>query len=125
MATTPTPSPTQDAPPNFYSQAAKMSGGGAAPSAAKPGADDAKTFLESTAKLLPILDKLSKLKPNGKEVSKYIKAASLAIQKAKEFALDGDNGDSSSGTPADASGDATPSAGAQPPPDTGATGATS
>jgi hypothetical protein len=121
MATTPTPTP--DTPPNFYSQAAKMSGGGAP--ASKPAPEDSKNFLDATAKLLPIFDKLAKLKPNGKDISKYIKAASLAIQKAKEFALDGDNGDSSSGTPADASGDATPSAGAQTPPDTGATGATS
>ena len=118
MATTPTPTPGQ-APPNIYQAAA-----GASAPKAKPSGDDKQEFLTSVTKLLTILGKMGKMKPGGVDISKYMKAAADAVEKAVE-AVYGGKQDDSTGTSTDTTGDAEASASATPPPDTGATGATS
>lgn len=118
MATSPLPSASSDAPPNFYQQAAQMSGG----KPKKAASDDKQEFLTSVTKLLSVLGKMGKMKPNGVDISKFMKAAADSVEKALQ-ATSGD-GDTSGGATGDATGDAGASAGASPPPDTGATGAT-
>ena len=118
MATSPLPGASQQAPPNFYQQAAAMSG-----SKAKPSPDDKQEFLTSVTKLLSVLGKMGKMKPNGVDISKYMKAAADSVEKALQ-ATAGD-GDSSQAQAGDATGDAGASATPPPSPDTGATGATS
>lgn len=114
---------TAQQPPNFYETAAKMSGGPAAP-AQKASPDDPQEFLKDTTKLLAVLAKMGKSKPKGMDISKFMKAAADAVEKAVE-AVYGGKQDDSAGTPTDTTGDAEASASATPPPpDTGATGAT-
>lgn len=105
-----------NAPPNFYDAAAKMG----SPSA-KPSPDDKQEFLKDVTKLLTILDKMGKRKPNGVDISKYMKAAADSVEKA--LAATSGSGDTSTGPDADATGDAEASANQTPPPDTGASGA--
>lgn len=106
-----------NAPPNFYDAAAKMG----SPAQAKPSPDDKQEFLKDVTKLLTILDKMGKRKPNGVDISKYMKAAADAVEKA--LAASSGSGDTSTGPDADATGDAEASANQTPPPDTGASGA--
>ena len=110
--------PVGQAPPNFYDAAAKMSGGGQ--TAAKASPDDKQEFLKDITKLLTILDKMGKRKPNGVDISKYMKAASSAVEDALK-ATSG-SGDDTQAPAADATGDAQASAGAPPSPDTGSSG---
>ena len=114
---------TAQQPPNFYETAAKMSGSPAA-SGQKPSPDDPQEFLKDTTKLLAVLAKMGKSKPKGIDISKYMKASADAVEKAVE-AVYGGKQDDSTGTSTDTTGDAEASASATPPPDTGATGATS
>lgn len=117
MATSSLPSATVgNSPPNFYDAAAKMGS-----PAQKPSPDDKQEFLKDVTKLLTILDKMGKRKPNGVDISKYMKAAADAVEKA--LAATSGSGDTSTGPDADATGDAGASANQTPPPDTGASGA--
>jgi hypothetical protein len=91
----------------------------------KASPDDKQEFLKDITKLLTILDKMGKRKPNGVDISKYMKAAADAVEKA--LAATSGSGNDSQSTAGDATGDAEGSGDTQTPPpaDTGATGATS
>jgi hypothetical protein len=117
MATTPVTPGSQDAPPNFYAQAAKGSGGAPKP---KGSTDDKQEFLTSVTKLLTVLAKMGKLKPNGVDISKEMKAAASAVEQA--LTKTSGSGDDSTSPAADSTGDAQPAAGGAASPDTGSTG---
>ncbi len=72
------PKTSQAAPPNFYTQAASMSGEGKKTKSASSGTDQ--EFLSNVTKLLSVLAKLGKTKPNGKSISKYTQAAADSMQ---------------------------------------------
>lgn len=102
MATSPLPSSpsaassaTQTAPPNFYAQAAS-----AQPTAAvsKPNTEDTAKFKTIMPKLLDFFDKLEKLKPNGVDISKKIKAVAQSLKDLKSEVFEGDEGDDSADT---------------------------
>lgn len=125
------PSTPQSAPPNFYSQAGQMAAGQSAPAAKSKakgeGPDDKQQFLQMITKLLSVFTKMEKMKPNGKDISKFTKAMAKTAEDCLT-AVSGDSGDGSdattaAGTGADATGDATGAAAAAPPPDTGASSA--
>jgi hypothetical protein len=83
---TPLPKTPESAPPNFYNQVGAMAAGGAGSgqqASTEGNAAGGKTehdFLEAITKLLKVLDKLEAMKPNGKDVSKYTKAAAEAMK---------------------------------------------
>jgi hypothetical protein len=116
MATTPVTPGSQDAPPNFYQAAAQ----GSAPAKAKGSTDDKQEFLTSVTKLLTVLAKMGKLKPNGVDISKEMKAAATAVEQA--LTKTSGSGDASTSPAADSTGDAQPAAGGAAAPDTGSTG---
>ena len=120
MATSSLPSATAgQAPPNFYQNAAAM---GSPAGATKPAPDDKQEFLKDVTKLLTILDKMGKRKPNGVDISKYMKAAAESVEKA--LAATSGSGDSSTGPSGDATGGAEPAAGADTATEVGSAGAT-
>ncbi len=116
-------------PPNFYSQAGQMAagGGGQALGSSAPqsgpgqNSPDDQAFLDNLTKLLPILDKLSTMKPKGQDVSKYFAAAAAPLKDCMQQVFGPTAGmpgqASSDGSVAD-SGSAGAASG--PPPDTGA-----
>jgi len=116
MATTPVTPGSQDAPPNFYAQAAK---GSAGPSA-KGSPEDKQLFLEGVTKMLTALAKMGKLKPNGVDISKEMKAAASSIEQALNKTSG--SGDPSTSPASDSTGDAQAAAGGAASPDTGSTG---
>jgi hypothetical protein len=120
MATTPTPAGTGDAPPNFYAAAAQGAGG--APKA-KGSTDDKQEFLTSVTKLLTVLAKMGKLKPNGVDISKEMKAAASAVEQA--LTKTSGSGDASTSPASDSTGDAQAAASGAASPDTGSTGGAS
>jgi hypothetical protein len=82
------------APPNFYEQAAKAPAGPAKPDYTKQNTE----FSEAVVKLLSILGKMEKMTPNGKDISKNMKAAAEAIKSARDDAFEGTETAEATGT---------------------------
>ena len=85
------PKTAQSAPPNFYSQAGTGAGGAGTPddkagaSGDGQSADEAHSeFVQNVAKLLTVLQKMGKSKPNGVDISKYTKACSQVLKDCLE-----------------------------------------
>lgn len=101
MATSSTlPRTAGSAPPNFYTQVGPQgqgqapqgigaNGGQPAPQAQPPAPaappSPEQDFLDSTTKLLTVLDKMSKMQPRGMDISKYTDAAAQAIKSAQQY----------------------------------------
>jgi soluble cytochrome b562 len=82
------------APPNFYAQAAT-----AQPSAAaKPNSEDTTKFRTAIEKLVTIFDKIEKLKPNGVDISKKVKAVAQSLKDLKSEVFEGEEGDGADDT---------------------------
>ena len=75
------PKTPQAAPPNFYSQVGQMAASQPSSAAPKQGKVEA-DFLDAVTKLLKVLDKLSEMKPNGKDVKQFTDAAAQSIKDA-------------------------------------------
>ena len=113
-------SSSQTAPPNFYAQAATAQPPAAS---AKPDtSEDTKKFraaIEKLAGVEGILTKMEKLKPNGKNIEKKIKAIAQSFKDLSSEVLQGEEGDGDSDTDLDSStapGAAAGSGGAASPP---------
>ena len=121
------PSTPQSAPPNFYAQAGQMAAGQAGAGAKKPTKDPDHEFLDTVTKLLTVFSKMEKMKPGGKDISKFTKAMADTAKDCLKFVSSdaGDGGDqgSAAGAAGDATGDAGGGGAAAPPTpaDTGAT----
>lgn len=131
------PKTPQSAPPNFYSQAGSQQGGsqagGPGGSSAGPGTpgsgadpnEEHSQFVTNMGKLLTVMNKMEKIKPNGVDISKYMKAASQVLKDCMEQVSTGgaDTPDASATASEEGSapanvGSSTPGAGV-PPPSTG------
>jgi len=95
-ATTPVPS----APPNFYAQAASGQGGqpspmspGATPPAAAAHAEDSAKFRRAVEKLLVVFSQMEKLKPNGQDISKELKAMAQTLKDTQSKVFEGAEGE--------------------------------
>ena len=83
------------APPNFYEQAAQAPQG--AP--AKQDFTQANTeFQNAVTKLLSIFDKLEKMKPNGMDISKNIKAMAQTLKDTQSMVFEGSETEEAIGT---------------------------
>lgn len=115
---TPTP-----APPNFYAQAATAQ-------PAQPdqqSAQDTATFKTAIGKLLTIFGKIEKLKPNGINIEKKIKAVADSLRELQNEVTEGEEGEGESDTDLGAGGGTGGAAGktaavASPPPSPAAVG---
>lgn len=97
MATSATPDASGQAaaaPPNFYEQAAKAPAGAQKPDYTQQNTE----FQNAVTKLLSIFDKLEKMTPNGKDISKNIKAAADAVKSARDMAFEGTETEDATGT---------------------------
>lgn len=113
------PKTPQSAPPNFYSQAGSGSAGGSSgsSSAGGPGGsssgpgtpgsgmdpnEEHSQFVTNMGKLLTVMNKMEKIKPNGVDISKYMKAASQVLKDCMEqVATGGEDTPDASATAAD------------------------
>lgn len=120
--TSPLPSASQQAPPNFYEAAAKMQGAGGQAGAAGQGGqagqagqsttagpkDPDREFLETVPKLLRIFEKMEDLKPNGQDISKFMQSMAQTLKDCTKTVYKGGNGEQEGkekGTPSDSTGD--------------------
>jgi len=92
MATSPAPpaSTSASAPPNFYAQAAS-----AQPPAqpAKPDhTEDNQKFRRAVEKLLTVFSQMEKLKPQGKDISKQLKAMAQSLKDTQSEVFEGMDG---------------------------------
>lgn len=97
MATSATPDASGQAaaaPPNFYEQAAKAPAGPQKQDFTQQNTE----FQNAVTKLLSIFDKMEKMTPNGKDISKKIKAAAEAIKSARDDAFEGTETADATGT---------------------------
>jgi soluble cytochrome b562 len=107
------------APPNFYAQAAS-----AQPTApSQPGnPEDTTKFRTAIEKLVTIFDKIEKLKPNGIDISKKVKAVAQSLKDLKGEVFEGEEGEGGDGADTDlgdgkaAAGNAATGAAPPPPP---------
>lgn len=123
MATSPLPTSSAPsgappvAPPNFYAQAASAQPAAAPGQSGSP--EDTQKFRTAIEKLVTIFDKIEKLKPNGVDISKKVKAVAQSLKDLRNEVFEGEEGEGgddtslSSPSPA-AAGNA--AAGASPPP---------
>jgi hypothetical protein len=82
------------APPNFYEQAAKAPAGPQKQDFTQQNTE----FQNAVTKLLSIFDKMEKMTPNGKDISKKIKAAAEVIKSARDDAFEGTETEDATGT---------------------------
>ena len=108
------------APPNFYAQAASAQ---PATPASPANSEDTTKFRTAIEKLVTIFDKIEKLKPNGVDISKKVKAVAQSLKDLKTEVFEGEEGegldDTDLSTPV-AAGNA--AAGSSPPPSSASTG---
>jgi hypothetical protein len=120
------------APPNFYAQAAQ----GQSDPAAKPDhSEENQKFRSITEKLLSVFSRMEKMRPNGKDISKQVKAMAQTLKDTQSEVFEGADGMEDDLTAAGAGGKgaagvtggagaaagaAGPTAAAAPPPGTGA-----
>lgn len=89
------------APPNFYENAAAMSGGSKKPGKSAASGTD-QEFLNNVTKLLKVLDTLGQMKPKGKDITKYTQAAADSMQEALKQVYGEDSEDQTPGADASA-----------------------
>jgi soluble cytochrome b562 len=113
------------APPNFYAQAASAQP--ASPAGQSGNSEDTTKFRTAIEKLVTIFDKIEKMKPNGIDISKKVKAVAQSLKDLKTEVFEGEEGEGADDTDlgsGKAGGAATSNAatGAVPPPPPAATG---
>jgi soluble cytochrome b562 len=113
------------APPNFYAQAASAQ---PATPASPANSEDTTKFRTAIEKLVTIFDKIEKLKPNGVDISKKVKAVAQSLKDLKTEVFEGEEGegagdtDLGDGRAAGSAAAGNAATGASPPPPPASTG---